>query len=296
MAEDMEEGYGAEDGYSLLETDAAYGSEAPETETEGDSKTIWISQAVSLLSSYNMDLKADYEGLFYDVEDPEKARLYFRAIMRDYPVAAVSAWKEEGLTAQEMEEAMSEADNASFGDTEDELRSQLWAAFIELEKRVGVLETEAAAARKKNEDVLNAADGALRKTLEMASRLLDEREKTIADLREEVRKLTGQGSARGEESVSGGKKTIWRRIFGDIEDADDVSGARETGRILMEFQQKYLTGNMYDDEQKDYLISLMEKGTPVEIIEKVAAPALSVQEMERMRALHEKGREGSEGR
>ena len=252
-----------------------------------DSKKKWIEEAVNVLSSYDADRREEYRELFSGVENSEKARLYFRAIMRGLPVDTVSSWKEVGCSAKEIEEAIAAVDSTAAGDGE-EPDQEILARLDDQENRIRNLEGEINAVRKKCEDVLDAAEGALRKALEMASRIVDERDRTIAELREQLKKKEGQDMIRAPDVAAGRRLPFWKRVFGDAEGSDDDHDTQGANEILMVFQQKYLAGNLYDDGQKDYLISLMEKGTPMKVIERVADPVLSVEEMERMRALYER--------
>lgn len=52
-----------------------------------------------------------------------------------------------------------------------------------------------------------------------------------------------------------------------------------------QFVERYLKDGELSEEQKDYLLECLEEGVPLDVIEKIAVPGVSVETMERLRRL-----------
>lgn len=167
----------------------------------------------------------------------------------------------------------------------DFLRNR-WTNTGHLEQQVEQMREEVtsvcAASKKARSIIENGLEEALKKQSQAQEAALQAKDQVIQMLQEQLSQIQYNPKPAGDrkELPEQTKKDPEKGIF------EKIRKSLDTKRFIRD----YIQNNQYTQEQKEYFLKCLEEGMTVKKIERIAAPGLSVEVMQRLRELKQADR------
>ena len=207
----------------------------------------------------------------------EELPLWFLAAYEGMPLEEMQKLKREGLSEKEVLSRILQHMQQRFPASEDMNRK-----FLELQAKTQEALSDYAYIRDVYIKELSESREQERKAQQYA---LEAKEETIRMQKEKITDLEG----RIRTLKKGKKQPLIAEPEEEKRKISLLDRLRKTGRgeEIARFREVYLDDSEYGEEQKEFLLSCLEEGLSFEELKRFASPALTVEQMGRLRRVYE---------